>query len=66
VTSVLFIAVLLWAALGLPAVGLLPLAILTAGLSVISGTIYALDGAAQGKAIERSALREPVTIEGAR
>ena len=54
VTSVLFVAVLLWAAMRLPAGGLVPLAIVTAGLSIVSGTIYAIDGAAQGRAVERS------------
>jgi phosphatidylglycerophosphate synthase len=49
VTSILFVAVLLWSALRLPPAGVVPLAILTAGLSVVSGTLYALDGARQGR-----------------
>lgn len=51
VTSVLFIAVLLWAVLGLPPAGLLPLALATALVSLVSGTFYALDGAEQGRAV---------------
>ena len=63
-TSILFIAVLLWAVLRLPAAGLIPLAVATALLSIISGTIYALDGAAQGKAFAMRKREEIRTLRG--
>ncbi len=46
---------LFWTTVGLPGWGLLPLMVLTAGLSVVSATVYALDGAAQGSAMVRDA-----------
>ncbi|MEM7417003.1 MAG: CDP-alcohol phosphatidyltransferase family protein [Gemmatimonadota bacterium] len=51
VATMLIVAVILWSAFGLPAAGMTPLAVVTAGLSAWSATIYALDGAAQGNAI---------------
>ncbi|MGB1658429.1 MAG: CDP-alcohol phosphatidyltransferase family protein [Longimicrobiales bacterium] len=51
VASVLMFGVLGWSALGLPMWGLLPLMLGAAGVSVYSATIYALDGAAQGRAM---------------
>ncbi len=51
VASMLMLAVLVWCAFGLPAWGLLPLTLVTAAVSVWSATRYALDGAAQGRAI---------------
>lgn len=47
--SVLVHVVLYWAALRLPAVGMTVLMVGTAALSIFSATVYALDGAAQGK-----------------
>lgn len=51
IASVLMFGVLGWSALGLPMWGLLPLMLGAAGVSVYSATIYALDGAAQGRAM---------------
>lgn len=51
VATMLIVAVILWSAFALPAIGMVPLAVVTAGLSAWSATIYALDGAAQGEAI---------------
>ncbi len=51
IASVLMFGVLGWSALGLPMWGLLPLMAGAAGVSVYSATIYALDGAAQGRAM---------------
>ena len=51
VASMLMLAVLVWCAFGLPVWGLLPLTLVTAAVSVWSATRYALDGAAQGRAI---------------
>ncbi len=48
--SVLVHLVLLWAALRLPATPMTLLLIVTAALSLYSATVYALDGAAQGRA----------------
>jgi phosphatidylglycerophosphate synthase len=42
--------ILFWAALGLPELPMLALMVIAAGLSIYSATIYALDGAAQGRA----------------
>ena len=49
--SVLMFALLGWAAFGLPNWGLWPLMFAAAGVSVFSATVYALDGAAQGRAL---------------
>jgi phosphatidylglycerophosphate synthase len=51
IASVLMFGVLGWSALRLPMWGLLPLMAGAAGVSVYSATIYALDGAAQGRAM---------------
>lgn len=51
IASVLVFAVLGWAAFGLPAGGLLPLMLAASAVSVYSATVYALDGAAQGRAL---------------
>ena len=51
IASILMFGVLGWSALGLPMWGLLPLMIGAAGVSVYSATIYALDGASQGRAM---------------
>jgi phosphatidylglycerophosphate synthase len=50
IASVLMFAVLGWAAFGWPNWGLWPLMLAAAGVSVLSATLYALDGAAQGRA----------------
>lgn len=42
--------ILFWAALRLPELPMLALMVIAAGLSIYSATIYALDGAAQGRA----------------
>lgn len=49
IASLLVHGVLLWAALRLPAGGMRLLAIVTATVSVVSATIYALEGARQGR-----------------
>ena len=49
--STLVHLVLLWAALRLPALPMTVIMIGTAGLSLYSATIYALDGVAQGRAV---------------
>ncbi len=51
--SMLVHLVLLWAALRLPALPMTFIMIATAGLSLYSATVYALDGAAQGRAAAR-------------
>ena len=51
ISSLLMFGVLIWSALGFPMWGLLPLMLGAAGVSVYSATIYALDGAAQGRAM---------------
>lgn len=53
--SVVMFGVLGWSALGLATWGLLPLMVAAAVVSVYSATIYALDGAAQGRAISEGA-----------
>lgn len=50
VTSMSVFAALAWAAFGLPSPGGDVLAVVAAGCSVVSATLYALDGAAQGRA----------------
>lgn len=51
IATLMIVGVILWSAFALPAWGMLPLGAATAVLSVWSATIYALDGAAQGRAI---------------
>jgi len=53
VASVLMFCVLAWSALGLPMWGLMPLMVGAAGVTVFSATVYALDGAAQGRAMSK-------------
>lgn len=52
VTTMLIVGVILWSVFGLPAGGLLPLLIITSIMSAWSGTVYALDGAAQGEVMK--------------
>jgi phosphatidylglycerophosphate synthase len=52
VATMLIVGVIVWSVFGLPAGGLLPLMILASVMSAWSGTIYALDGAAQGEAMK--------------
>ena len=54
IASLLMFGVVTWAALGLSAVGLFPLMMVTAGISLYSATVYAFDGAAQGRAMSRA------------
>lgn len=60
VASVLVHGILFWAALRLPELPMSLLMVVTAALSLYSATIYALDGAAQGRA--QAAAREGATV----
>lgn len=53
IASLAVFGVLFWAAFDLPPVGLAAALVVTAALSVATATRYALDGAAQGRALAR-------------